>query len=75
MRCQELAQDPGLGAETLRVYAAGTSCTDVSAMGSGKGLFGATSKPLAVWMAELLHVQPDLWLQTLQTSVKVNLWH
>lgn len=64
MQSQELVQNPALAAETLRVYAAGTSCTDVSAMGSGKGLFGATSKPLAVWMAELLHVQPDFWLQT-----------
>ena len=42
----------------LRIYGAGTSCVDVSAMGSQKGLLGASCRSLAIWMSELIHTRP-----------------
>lgn len=48
----------GRDQQTLRCFCAGTTCTDVSAMGSHSGLFGDSSLPLAVWLSELRHVRP-----------------
>lgn len=48
--------------KTLRIFAAGTSCTDVSAMGTQSGLLGPSSRPLAIFLAEVRHVLPVPWL-------------
>lgn len=48
--------------KSLSLMAAGTSCTDVSAMGAGNGLFGSSSRPLAIWMSQVKHCRPVLCL-------------
>ena len=45
----------------LRFYAGGTSCTDVSSMGTQTGLFGPSSRPLAIFLSEIRHTLPVLW--------------
>ena len=45
--------------KTFVVYGAGTSCVDVSAIGSRRGLLGDSSKPLAIWLSEILITKPD----------------
>ena len=54
-------QDEDDDADTIRFYGAGTSCVDVSSMGSQRGLLGGSSRPLAIWMSEIIHVKPALW--------------
>ena len=48
-------------ARILKFFAAGTSCVDVSAMGTGRGLLGPSSRPLAIWCSEVKHVRPVSW--------------
>lgn len=50
---------------TLRVFGAGTTCTDVSAFGSLAGLLGASSLPLAVWVAQIKVALPEPYLTLL----------
>ena len=50
--------DDALGTKVLRAYGAGTSCVDVSCMGSQLGLFGPSCRSLAIWLSEIRVVQP-----------------
>ena len=64
-----LDHDIASGKRVLRMYAAGTSCTDVSSMGTQTGLLGPSSRPLAIFLSEIRHVLPaaSLHLLALQT--------
>ena len=55
--------DDEAGNNVMHVFAAGTSCVDVSTMGSQLGLMGKSSRALAVWMAQIKHVGPVSKLQ------------
>ena len=48
-------------ARILRLVAGGTSCIDVSAMGTQSGLLGPSCRPLAIFCSELRFLQPVSW--------------
>ena len=49
----------GRDQQTLRCFCAGTTCTDVSAMGSHSGLFGDSSLPLSCMAVRIATRSPS----------------
>lgn len=58
MMMEDLNKYHPLQPRVLRAFGAGTSCVDVSSMGSQKGLLGDSCRSLSIWMSELLHCRP-----------------
>lgn len=46
----------------LVIMAGGTVCKDVSAIGAHAGLMGRSCRPLAVFLAEIRHLRPQIVL-------------
>ena len=63
------------GERVLRVYGAGTICTDVSAMGLQEKLMGQSSLPLAIWMSEILRTLPVTRLFAFDIPLLVETGH
>ena len=62
-------------ADILKIFAGGTVCTDVSAIGLLAGLLGPSCRLLAIFLSEIKHCKPQVVLHECTSRFVRDVFH